>query len=145
MPESRRLVFFDTVTLSNFALAESLDLLVRRYGRRLMITSQVLVELDDGIAAGHSALRAVRTAVSRNVVGFASLTEAERDVYLPLLAVLGQGEASCVACAAGRDGVVASDDRAARACCRERNVPFTGTIGILKACCEQGMIAVERA
>ena len=36
-------------------------------------------------------------------------------------------------------GLVVTDDRAARNCCSERGVDFTGTIGILKACCREGI------
>ena len=48
-----------------------------------------------------------------------------------LLRILAPGEASCIAQAKARGGVVITDDRAARQCCHERGVVFTGTIGIL--------------
>ena len=64
VPEQPGPVFFDTVTLSNFALVGRLDLLIRRYGRRACITSQVLDEVTDGIVAGYSKLREVEDAVS---------------------------------------------------------------------------------
>ena len=38
-----------------------------------------------------------------------------------------------------------TDDRAARACCTELGVVFTGTIGILKACCLQKVLDPDTA
>ena len=55
MPDGGRFYYFDTVTLSNFALARRFDLLTGRYGGRLHITPEVLGEIMDGIAAGYSA------------------------------------------------------------------------------------------
>ena len=51
--------YFDTVTLSNFALAGRLDLLIRRYGQRAHITPEVLDEVSDGIVAGFTGLQAM--------------------------------------------------------------------------------------
>ena len=61
-----------------------------------------------------------------------SLAADERGDYRELLRILGPGEASCIACAKARGGIVVTDDKAARDCCAERGL--TGTIGILKAC-----------
>ena len=56
--------FFDTVTLSNFALAGRLDLLISRYGRRAHIMQEVLDEVLDGIVAGYAALSPIETAIA---------------------------------------------------------------------------------
>lgn len=145
MPKDVRCWFFDTVVLSNFALAGCLDLLVTRYGARLAITNEVLDEISDGVAAGHDGLAAIQTLAADGVVKATVLNAAERKFYVKLLCVLGPGEASCIAAAVSRHAVVATDDRAARACCAEHKVPVTGTIGILKACCRDSALTAAMA
>ena len=43
------------------------------------------------------------------------------------------------------DAVVLSDDKIARAYCAKHAIPYTGTIGILKADCLDGSITVNYA
>jgi len=146
MPDPQGVLYFDTVTLSNFALTDSLPLLVSRYGRRLHITPEVLDEVLDGIVAGYSTLSVIEAAVNTGKFRLAGpLTLAERQIYRELLRILAPGEAACIACAKGRGGVVATDDRVARNCCLERGFRFTGTLGILKACCVDGTLSPEAA
>jgi predicted nucleic acid-binding protein len=146
MPERGRLFFFETVTLSNFALVRRLDILADRYGRRVHITREVLDELLEGMVAGHAALSEVETAlVSRVFTAAAPLSDDERGVYRQILQALSPGEASCVACAGARRGVVVTDDRAAREICTARSLPFTGTLGILIACCKDRSLLPQDA
>ena len=146
MPERAHAVFFDTVTLSNFALSQSLDLLIRRYGLRAQITPEVLDEVLDGIVAGYAELREVEDAVNAGKLGSAGvLSTEERDTYRGLLRVLSPGEASCVSCARIPGGMVATDDMAARECCASLGVGFTGTIGILKASVVDGLASPQEA
>ena len=146
MPEPRRYCFFDTVTLSNFALTQRLDLLILRYGRRAQVTQEVLDEVSDGIVAGYDALQSIMDAVAARKLGAAApLSAVEREEYGKLLRVLASGEASCIACADKRGGIVATDDRTARASCTERGIRCTGTIGILKACAAGGSLSPHDA
>jgi predicted nucleic acid-binding protein len=146
MPDTGPDLYIDTVTLSNFAVCRRLDLLLTRYGRRMCITPEVLDEITDGIVSGYPALTEVETAVTEGRFRDAgAMTTAERQIYRELLRTLAAGEASCIACAAARGGRVVTDDRAARACCTERHVQFTGTIGILKACCRDGALSPQEA
>jgi predicted nucleic acid-binding protein len=139
-------LFFDTVTLSNFALARRVDLLVDRYGQRARITQEVRNEVLEGIVAGYPALGAIEVALEEERLGAAgNLTAEERRIYRELLRSLGPGEASCVAWAKARGGTVVTDDRAARGACGERDVLVTGTIGILKACVQDGTLEAEEA
>lgn len=146
VPETGCDYYFDTVTLSNFALSGRLDLLIVRYGRRAIITPQVLDEIADGIVAGYSELREVETAVAigqfRGAEGFSAK---ERDVYRERLRSLSPGEASCITLAQTRGGVVATDDRTARNTCFDHGVPFTGTIGILKVCVPDSVLSLQEA
>ncbi len=147
MRRSRKDHVFDTVVLSNFALAGCLNLLVSRYGQCAKVTQEVLDEVTDGVAAGYSSLSAIEAAVADASfinVGAPS-SKHEREAYRELLRVLAPGEASCIAFAKTHGSVVVTDDRTARECCIERGVLFTGTIGILKACCQDGTLSTEEA
>jgi hypothetical protein len=91
-------------------------------------------------------LRAIEVALEEERLGATGdLTAEERRIYRDLLRSLAPGEASCVACAKVRGGTVVTDDRAARGACAERDVPTTGTIGILKACVRDRTSDAEEA
>ena len=138
--------FFDTVSLSNFALAGRLYLLVARYGLKAQVTQEVLDEVSDGIVAGYSELHGIEKAVADGEFGAAGpLSTSERDRYRELLQFWGAGEASCIICAQSRGGTVVTDDRAARNACIERGVVLTGTIGILKACSLDNTLVPQEA
>ena len=145
VPESA-LYYFDTIVLSNFALSGRFDLIIDRYGPRVQITPEVLDEVSSGIVVGHRELEQIEVAVEKGACSAAPpLSRAERTIYRELLHSLGSGEASCIACAQCRGGLVVTDDRAARSCCSEQGVGFTGTIGILKVCCREGTLAPQEA
>ena len=138
--------YFDSVSLSNFALAGKVDLLLRRYpSGRLCVTTQVVDEVLGGIQAGHGALKSILIALERGVIHPVTLSAPEFRRYQELLSTLGSGEASLIAAAAGRRGTVVTDDRHARAVCRDLRIPVTGTLGILKAAYGEGMITPAEA
>jgi predicted nucleic acid-binding protein len=141
-----RKYYFDTVTLSNFALAGRVDLLISRYGQKALVTREVLDEIIDGIVAGYAALSEIESAVASGELGLTEpLVLSERDTYRKLLRILAPGEASCISCAMNRGGVVVTDDKTARDCCTERGITFTGTIGILIACYRDGELTSAEA
>ena len=138
--------FFDTVTLANFALAGCFGLLVDRYGRSLSVTEQVRVELAAGRAGGYAGLEAVEAALSAGEISpVGPMDTAERELFAELLRTFGAGEASCIALALQRGGVVVTDDRTARRRCAGRGILVTGTIGILKALAVDRIVAAEEA
>lgn len=146
MPDRFGDCYFDTVTLSNFALAGCFDLLVSRYGRRALVTLEVLDEIMDGVVAGYAALGRVEAALHAGRLRCAKpLTSGERVTYRELLHAMSPGEASCIACVQSRGGIVVTDDRLARDCCAERKIRCTGTIGILGACVADGTLTAEAA
>ncbi len=146
MPDRLPDRFFDTVTLSNFALSGVFDLLVDRYGRTLRVTEQVRAELAAGRIRGYSDLELVEPALAAgSILPAEPMTMPENELFVELLRTLGSGEASCVALARYRNGIVATDDRVARSSCAERGIPVTGTIGILKALCIDQTIASREA
>jgi predicted nucleic acid-binding protein len=136
MRESESSWYFDTVTLANFALTGSFGLVTERYGRSLLVTEAVRTELAAGRTKGYSALEVVESALgSRHIASAGPMGWDESALFAELLQSLGSGEASCIAFARHRSGIVATDDRAARLCCSQYDVRVTGTIGILKAMC----------
>ena len=137
--------FFDSVVLSNFALTKNTDLLTDRYGKRAVLTSEVLDEIAHGVACGYESLREVITKVSRDLFSTTSLRQEELARYTTLLRTLGTGEASCIVCAESRGGIVVTDDRAARSACQDANVQFTGTVGILMALSTEKKLSPSRA
>ena len=137
--------FFDNVTLSNFALAGGLPVLTGRYRGRGWVTPQVLDELTRGVAAGYAPLAAALDLVDKGILRAVSLDRAEWKEYRQLVAHLGAGEAGTIAAAQRRQGVVVSDDLAARRTCADLGVPVTGTIGILRAAVRDGELPLARA
>lgn len=137
--------FIDTVVLSNFAFAEKIDLLAVRYGQNLKITEEVYHETLAGISSGYSKLAPIVECIHSRTFQKIELTAKERQTCFELMQNLGKGEASCIATAQSRHGVVITDDRLARLQCQERNILFTGTIGILKALCQNDLITVREA
>lgn len=138
--------YFDTVTLSNFALCGELELLAGRYGASLCLTEQVRVELAEGMSAGYVKLGAIERALSEGrILVVTTMSPKEALFFSELIPVLGSGEASCIALAKHRGGVVVTDDLLARRTCSLHGVQVSGTIGILKAMCLCRQITVEAA
>ena len=125
--------FFDSVTLSNFALADGLQVLTARYRGRGFVTSQVADELTRGVTAGYAPLSGGLKLVDKGILRVVSLDKAERTTFGQLSVHLGQGEAGTIAAANHRQGVVVTDDLAARRTCTDMAITVTGTIGILQA------------
>lgn len=147
MPESKSALFFDTVVLSNFAFADGgILLLKKRYQNRGMITVQVIEELKRAAFTDFEQFELLdNQLIADGSFKLISLDENEVLLYFKLLRNLGSGEASCLAAAIHRNGIVATDGRMARNSCRENHVPITGTIGILKASHQDGLIDMEVA
>jgi predicted nucleic acid-binding protein len=138
--------YFDTVTLSNFALCGGIELLVGRYGPSLFLTEQVRVELAQGLSAGYAKLVPLEDEVANGRISVATtMSPAEMMIFRELILVIGSGEAACIAMAKHRGGIVVTDDLLARRTCTAHGVPVTGTIGILKAMCIEGHIAGDAA
>jgi len=137
--------FFDNVTLSNFALAGGLQVLTGRYRGHGFVTTQVLDELTRGVAAGYPSLAACLDLVDKGILRAVSLDRAEWKTFLQLVAHLGEGEAGTIAAAHRRDGIVVSDDLAARRTCADMGVRVTGTIGILRAAVRDGDLSLADA
>ena len=101
MPDVVRGFTFDTVVLSNFAFANALWLLSKRYAGRLLITTEAMDELEAGVARGHGDLERAGRLVEDWDFSIVSLTVTERTAYRLLLSSLSEGGASCIATATG--------------------------------------------
>lgn len=147
MQDRQHLLIFDTVSLSNFAFVHGgILFLKQRYRQRGAITLQVIQEIAKAVYAGYFQIEDIgKTLFTMEGFQKISLTEKEQDSYILLLRNLGEGEASCLACAIQRKAVVVTDDRTARNFCKERNILVTGTIGILKAACLDGILETTQA
>lgn len=145
MPNKKLL--FDTVVLSNFAFVPGgILFLKKKYGERGAVTFQVMQEIAKAVHAGMSDLEEIEKNLFQKK-GFQkiSMIEEEQIQYIPLLRNLGEGEASCIAVALQRKGIVVTDDRMARNFCKELNIPVTGTIGILKTAHLDGLLQIDDA
>ena len=142
MPEKKWI--FDTVSLSNFLLSDSIFLLEDRYEKNAFITTQVYDEIIDGVYK-HPDLELINGLIKRKSFILHNLSGNEREKYIKLIGHLGKGEASCIAFAKEESGIVVTDDRSARKQCIEMNIPLTGTIGILKASLIDGQLGHRQA
>jgi predicted nucleic acid-binding protein len=142
MPEKKWV--FDTVALSNFLLSNSIFILVERYRNHGIITWQVLDEIAAGISE-YPELKQVGKLHEDKTFKLVSLSGTEHQHFLQLIGHLGKGEASCIALAKEQAAIVVTDDRTARKQCSLMNIPFTGTVGILKAAVLDGSISLAQA
>ena len=127
MPEKKWV--FDTVSLSNFLLSDSTYILKKRYGKHVMITSQVYDEISAGISE-FPKLGSVEDLINKKIFNLCVLSAKERPLYIELIGHLGKGEASSIAAAKERSAIVVTDDRTARKQCSQMNILVTGTVGI---------------
>ena len=74
-----------------------------------------------------------------------TLTEVEKAWMANLPPYLGAGEATCLAAALHRKGVLASDDRKARIVAQNLNIPIIGTVGILLLSIEVNLLSMKEA
>ena len=142
MPE--RQWVFDTVSLSNFLLADSVFLLEIRYKQKAVITSQVYDEISAGVAK-YPKLKPINDLITNNIFKLYTLTQKEHELYSELIGHLGKGEASCIAIAKEKSVIVVTDDRTARRQCAQMNILVTGTLGILKASLLDNQISLNQA
>jgi predicted nucleic acid-binding protein len=143
MPEPRDL-YFDSVTLSNFAVIGQLDFLTQRYRRRICVLMQVSDELTRG-ATSHPFLEECLRLMDKGLLKVRSLKRQECSTFRRLISQLGAGEAATIATAVHRNGIVVTDDLAARHAAGELQVSLTGTVGILRAAVRDGTLELTTA
>jgi len=142
MPEKKWV--FDTVVLSNFLISDSVHILEKRYKGRGVITPEVYHEISAGMPQ-IKPLKHIDKLIEHGIFSICPLTRQEYDYFKEMITFLGKGEASCIAFARGNQAIVVTDDRKAREQCANRKIPFTGTIGILKAAVQDEALNLEQA
>ena len=117
----------DATVLSNFAYLDQ--------SPRLQTLSRPVVPaaVRDEIEAGAADYPFLTTATDSfsDTLPVVTLGDGSGGVPTPLSTALDPGEAEAFAIAESHDGLLVTDDGAARDLARERNVQFTGTIGVL--------------
>jgi predicted nucleic acid-binding protein len=141
---------FDTTVLSNLAAVDRLDLLEKRYRQIAVTTVEVSDELRRGLQAGYGYLENVLQRIQSISPGgwlriVAPESAAEHQLRGEFDLLLDPGEASCLVLAISRGLIFVTDDLAARQLAREREVPLTGTLGILLAQVRDGMLSLAEA
>ena len=142
MPERKWV--FDTVSLSNFLLSESIFIIENRYKQKAIITGQVYDEISAGTVK-YPTLKAINVLLKNNIFILCALTGKEREIYSESIGTLGKGEASCIAVAKEQSAIVVTDDRTARRQCLKMDILVTGTVGILKASLLEGQLNIDQA
>ena len=142
MPEKKWV--FDSVTLANFLLSDSIFILEKRYHKRGIITWQVYDEISAGISE-YPELKQVDKLIEDKTLKLVSLSRKAYQHFVQLLGHLGKGEASCIAFAKEQAAIVVTDDRSARKQCSMMKILVTGTVGILKASALDGHISLAEA
>jgi predicted nucleic acid-binding protein len=120
----------DNTAISNFSAVERMDTLRGRYGGRLVVAREVLLESEKGPNP-----EAIRRAIEEGWVEARPLhaDSEEHGVFVALRnRGFGIGEAASIAvCSTGGTWVFVSDDLDARREARQRGVEVVGTYGIL--------------
>ncbi|WP_135665888.1 PIN domain-containing protein [Halorhabdus rudnickae] len=131
----------DTSVLSNFAHVNRVELLDDL--PRLATVEAVRTELAAGIETHSYLERAVVTL--DDDIPVITPSPAAQEVEQHLLKRLDPGEAQALAVADVRNGTIVTDDGDARSIARNRDVPLTGSIGVLVRFVEDDVMSVEDA
>jgi len=132
-------VLLDNTVLTNFALVDRPDIVLRLWPGAACTTPAVWAEYQVGAAAG------LVPATAWNDLPVVTLTEAEASFAAGLPPRLGAGERTCLAAALRRQGLLASDNRDARNAARHYDIPTTGTLGILVLGVRRGFLSRDEA
>ena len=129
----------DNTVLSNFAVAKRSDIVLQLWTGQVCTTPGVLLEYQNAV-------------LTRNYppdiwveLPVLELTEIERKYTYSLPTPLGPGECECIAVAVHRQGSFVSDDGHARAVARARGIELSGTLGVLLACSDLGIVTFAEA
>jgi predicted nucleic acid-binding protein len=133
-------VVFDTVVLSNFAASDSLDWLCGRF-RAPRTVGAVGRELRRGRAEGYTFVERAIDALATKIM----VSDTDEAAVEQFSEHVDTGEAEALAAAARLDGIVATDDGTARELARERDISFTGSVGIIADGVRRGELDAETA
>lgn len=119
-------VVFDTVVLSNFAASESIDWLCSQFSAPRTVNA-VERELRRGRTEGYTFVERAIDALEAEI----TVLEADETIVERFSEHVDTGEAEALAAALQSNGIIATDDMAARELAREHDIQTTGSVGIL--------------
>lgn len=139
----------DNTVLSNFARTDNMTLLRSLIGGSSYTTSEIIVEINDGVATIPS-LNSVNVAVSGGWIEEYTLSSAASLASLSQIQntypSIGIGEASClVAAKIFGKAVVATDDRYAQNCISREGVGVIDTVSLLVDAVTSSLVTIIRA
>lgn len=134
-------IVVDTTVLSNFASTDSISFLIAVL-ESPMVVPAVRDELKRGLDTGHDYLDTAVDALSDELP--VRPLSSDRDSQ-HIRERLNLGEAESLLAAIEHDGTLATDDLAARKVADQRDVPVTGSIGLLVLGIEHDHIDRETA
>jgi len=132
-------VVLDTTVLSNFAHVQESELLRGLFAGVALMPPGVQAELQVGETGGYI------PRCDWDWLEVAILTRPENELAVANSRVLDMGEAECLALAAIRHAILASDDFAARRLAQQRGIPVSGTIGVLLRLVKEEQLAQAEA
>lgn len=129
-------VVLDTTVVSNFASTDSISFLAAVLKSPVVVPA-VRDELERGLDAGHEYLDAVVDALGEELpIQSVSADDGVQEIRNRL----DRGEAESLLSAIEHRGTLATDDLAARKVANQRDVPVTGSIGLLVLGVESGYL-----
>ena len=134
-----RFVVLDNTVLTNFALVNRADLVMRLWPTAACTTPAASAEYGIGVSRG-----LLPSDVWADLP-LVTPTEEESTFASSLSPRLGAGERTCLAVAVHRQGLFVSDDLDARRAAQWHGVPTTGTVGILVLCMRGDCLSREQA
>ncbi|WP_246986003.1 hypothetical protein [Halorientalis marina] len=134
-------LFLDATVISNFASTDSIEFLVPVLESPVVVPA-VRDEIEQGRQFGHDYLDSAVEAFGDGLRVSDVSPETEGEQFRERL---DAGEADALRGAVEHDGTLATDDLAARRLADDRDVPVTGSIGILVLGIERGHIDRETA
>lgn len=133
-------VVLDATVCSNYASSGSVADLVSILDRPITVTA-VRRELERGREAGYDFLDGVLDRIGEDIAE----VDTEAEPPAAIRDRLDSGEAAALSTAYGHGGTLATDDLAARRLATERDVPVTGSIGLLVVGVNRGVIEPDTA
>lgn len=131
-------VVADNTVISNFALIRREDILAKLFKDTLFTTEEVLEELKQGEQ------RNVLPKRDWQWIRVLKIEASQEEFLFRLFAeMLGKGESSCLSIAISRDLKVLTDDKDARKLAQRREVPVSGTIGVLVEAVREELLSIE--
>lgn len=134
-------VVLDATVLSNFASTDGVSLLVTVLESPVVVPA-VRDELERGLDAGHEYLDTVVDALETDLPIQSLPSDSD---FQEIWDRLDPGEAESLLAAIEHSGTLATDDLAARRMAAQRDVPVTGSIGLLVLGIESGRLNRDTA